>query len=190
MRTGGFSRFESESGAAAGVMAGDGCEDATGTFSDWHPVKNAARVRIERKENLRIGFEIFGQDTGRFIVRQSKNHHKTRLKSASRPRQLSTQNSAARGLTSGGRRQRLRRGPVLVVRRHQHMKQCTYCGKEYPDEASVCAIDAQPLRDVVPPLPAPSPSPVSEKQQIIDAEHIKLLAIFHFVVAGLALLGI
>jgi hypothetical protein len=70
------------------------------------------------------------------------------------------------------------------------MKQCTYCGKEYPDEASICAIDAQPLRDVVPPLPASPPSPVSEKQQIIDAEHIKLLSVFHFVVAGLALLGI
>jgi hypothetical protein len=73
------------------------------------------------------------------------------------------------------------------------MKRCTYCGKDYPDEASACAIDGQPLRDVVPPPPAPTappPPPVSDKQQIIDAEHIKLLAIFHFVVAGLALLGI
>lgn len=25
------------------------------------------------------------------------------------------------------------------------MKQCPYCGKEYPDETTVCAIDAQPL---------------------------------------------
>jgi hypothetical protein len=70
------------------------------------------------------------------------------------------------------------------------MKQCTYCGKEYSDEASVCAIDGQPLREVISPIAASPPPPVSERQQIIDAEHIKLLAIFHFVVAGLALLGI
>jgi hypothetical protein len=25
------------------------------------------------------------------------------------------------------------------------MKQCTWCGKDYPDDASVCAIDGQPL---------------------------------------------
>ena len=25
------------------------------------------------------------------------------------------------------------------------MKKCTYCGKEYPDEAKACAVDAQPL---------------------------------------------
>ena len=25
------------------------------------------------------------------------------------------------------------------------MKKCTYCGKEYPEGAEVCAIDGQPL---------------------------------------------
>ena len=25
------------------------------------------------------------------------------------------------------------------------MKKCTYCGKEYPDDAAVCAVDQQPL---------------------------------------------
>lgn len=25
------------------------------------------------------------------------------------------------------------------------MKQCTYCGKEYPDETTVCELDAKPL---------------------------------------------
>jgi hypothetical protein len=70
------------------------------------------------------------------------------------------------------------------------MKQCTYCGKEYSDEASVCAIDGQPLKDVLPAPPASPPPTVGEKQQIIDGEHIKLLSIFHFVVAGLAFLGI
>lgn len=29
-----------------------------------------------------------------------------------------------------------------------HMKKCTYCGKEYPDEAEVCAIDQGPLKEV------------------------------------------
>jgi hypothetical protein len=28
------------------------------------------------------------------------------------------------------------------------MKRCTYCGKEYPDEAEVCAIDQVPLQEV------------------------------------------
>jgi hypothetical protein len=40
------------------------------------------------------------------------------------------------------------------------MKECTYCGKEYPDEASVCAIDGQPIRDVMPPPPVAPASPV------------------------------
>lgn len=70
------------------------------------------------------------------------------------------------------------------------MKQCTYCGKEYSDDVLVCAIDGQSLRDIVSTLPASSPPTVDEKQWIIDAEHVKLLSIFHFVVAGLALLGI
>ena len=37
------------------------------------------------------------------------------------------------------------------------MKKCTYCGKEYPDEAEVCAIDQEPLES-----DAPVPSVVSE----------------------------
>ncbi len=31
------------------------------------------------------------------------------------------------------------------------MKSCTYRGKEYPDEASFCATDGQPLRSVITP---------------------------------------
>jgi len=30
------------------------------------------------------------------------------------------------------------------------MKQCTYCGKEYPDETVACEIDGQPVRTIVP----------------------------------------
>jgi hypothetical protein len=70
------------------------------------------------------------------------------------------------------------------------MKKCTYCGQQYPDEASACAIDGQALLDIMPALTASPAAPVGERQQIIDDEHIKLLAIFHFVVAGLALLAI
>jgi hypothetical protein len=70
------------------------------------------------------------------------------------------------------------------------MKKCTYCGTEYPDEALVCAIDGQPLREVIPAAPESLPPPVGERQTIIDGEHIKMLSIFHFVVAGLALLGV
>jgi hypothetical protein len=31
------------------------------------------------------------------------------------------------------------------------MKKCTYCGKEYPDDTTVCALDEQPLERVGPP---------------------------------------
>ena len=37
------------------------------------------------------------------------------------------------------------------------MKKCEYCGKEYPDEASVCAIDGHPLPSF-PPEPGPANS--------------------------------
>jgi hypothetical protein len=39
------------------------------------------------------------------------------------------------------------------------MKKCTYCGKEYPDEAEVCAIDHEPLERVG----------VSFRQRLIEA---------------------
>ena len=40
------------------------------------------------------------------------------------------------------------------------MKQCTYCGKEYPEEASACAIDGEPLQEVMRPIPVPPALPV------------------------------
>jgi hypothetical protein len=71
------------------------------------------------------------------------------------------------------------------------MKKCTYCGKEYPDETLVCEIDQSPLRPVEPPFFAGStPLPAGDAQQIIDNEHLKMLSIFHYVFAGLALLGL
>jgi hypothetical protein len=35
------------------------------------------------------------------------------------------------------------------------MKKCAYCGREYPDEASVCALDREPLTSDAPPAPTP-----------------------------------
>lgn len=39
------------------------------------------------------------------------------------------------------------------------MKQCTWCGTEHPDEATVCSLDQQPLKFVA--TPASTPEPVS-----------------------------
>jgi hypothetical protein len=73
------------------------------------------------------------------------------------------------------------------------VKKCAYCGREYPDAATLCLIDQQPLKQVDPPLltrPAAPPPPSSDTQRVIDDEHLKMLSIFHYVVAGLAVLGI
>ena len=29
------------------------------------------------------------------------------------------------------------------------MKKCPYCGKEYPDDATICAVNQQPLQEVI-----------------------------------------
>jgi hypothetical protein len=75
------------------------------------------------------------------------------------------------------------------------MKKCSYCGKEYPDDATICTVDQQPLQEVHPPLrnraaPAPFPAPSVDAQQIIDIEHLKMLSIFHYVLAGFAFAGL
>ena len=36
------------------------------------------------------------------------------------------------------------------------MKTCSYCGKEHPDDATVCSIDGYPLEEVVPTTSPPS----------------------------------
>jgi uncharacterized RDD family membrane protein YckC len=55
---------------------------------------------------------------------------------------------------------KFRRGSSFDVRhRLARMKQCTYCGKEYPDEAEVCAIDQNPLPSDTPDTPAPRVQP-------------------------------
>jgi len=44
------------------------------------------------------------------------------------------------------------------------MKSCTYCGKHYADEATVCAVDGQPLRADVALQPVP---PTEETHSIL-----------------------
>ena len=57
------------------------------------------------------------------------------------------------------------------------MKTCSYCGREYPDEAVVCAVDQTPLEQAKPKAALTG-----------DEEYLRLLAIFHYVVAGMAAL--
>jgi membrane protease YdiL (CAAX protease family) len=47
------------------------------------------------------------------------------------------------------------------------MKSCPYCGKEYPDEATICLIDREPLRDK---NPQPSTSDEQAQEQLQAAD--------------------
>jgi hypothetical protein len=51
---------------------------------------------------------------------------------------------------------------MIVEQLRAHMKKCTYCGKEYPDEAEVCAIDHKPLKP-----DAPTSSPKREWLRVL-----------------------
>jgi hypothetical protein len=46
------------------------------------------------------------------------------------------------------------------------MKRCTYCGKEYPDDATECSIDRQPLADF-PPKPASTENQTGEEDKTV-----------------------
>lgn len=70
------------------------------------------------------------------------------------------------------------------------MKKCSWCGKEYPDDALFCALDGYSLQPVAGVCPPTLTAAVGERQRTDDGEHIRLLSIFHFVVAGLALIGL
>ena len=54
------------------------------------------------------------------------------------------------------------------------MKTCTYCGKEYPDEASVCTIDQQPLQS------EPLQSVITTPPALIEAQKQSTLGIASF----------
>lgn len=72
------------------------------------------------------------------------------------------------------------------------MKTCTYCGKQYLDEASVCAIDGYPLQPVA---PAQGVAPVSQKHSGLGIVSFSMsigvgfLMLVVFVVAGLLSAG-
>jgi|SRR5450759_1614685 len=68
------------------------------------------------------------------------------------------------------------------------MKRCAYCGHDNPDETAVCCECG--TAEFIAPCPPSYPPPIYQSLQQKDDDHLKLLAIFHFVVAGLALLGI
>jgi hypothetical protein len=73
------------------------------------------------------------------------------------------------------------------------MKKCSHCGKLHPDTARVCEVDGQPLWDANPPPLSGSTPPLMvpiDMQRRTDDEQLKLLAIFHYVFAGFAVLGI
>ena len=92
MRTGGFNKSVSAAEAGTGVAAGAvavgdgeacddcciGCDGATGVFSDWQPVKNAVSARIEKKDNLVIGFWISCNRAEKLIAGKLKNMPKHR----------------------------------------------------------------------------------------------------------------
>jgi hypothetical protein len=53
-----------------------------------------------------------------------------------------------------------------------HMKKCTYCGKEYANEATSCAVDQQPLMRVDSPgsnQPQPEAAPVANSYEKVTA---------------------
>jgi len=62
------------------------------------------------------------------------------------------------------------------------MKRCSYCGKEHSDEASVCAIDGEPLMSVVAVPIAPTLSPSSAHLSLCPAK-------LHLFVSAVAVVG-
>ena len=48
------------------------------------------------------------------------------------------------------------------------MKKCTYCGKQYPDEAVVCAADGQPLQPIAPGAVPPVTAPHQRSRKLLS----------------------
>jgi hypothetical protein len=76
------------------------------------------------------------------------------------------------------------------------MKKCTYCGKEYKGEETVCAIDGYPVVEVAPKPVNPSANSVPAEKQDSALPPIEILAISTILTAvgvldiiGSALLG-
>jgi hypothetical protein len=74
------------------------------------------------------------------------------------------------------------------------MKICSYCGKQYPDDAEVCALDQQPLKGLAessagaaPPAPPGTRSPEGSRTKKILLLYVCVLGICPYVLFVLAL---
>jgi hypothetical protein len=65
------------------------------------------------------------------------------------------------------------------------MKKCTYCGKEYADDATVCAVDEQPLERVGAPIASPSSTVAEPVTHSDDVAAIRAAANKNMLVGGL-----
>ena len=61
------------------------------------------------------------------------------------------------------------------------MKKCTYCGKEQPQEATVCAFDGQPLVDPDAPKPTPTENQTDtpKKRKLSYGIVLLIIAVLH-----------
>jgi uncharacterized membrane protein YvbJ len=78
---------------------------------------------------------------------------------------------------------------VLDPLADEKMKQCTQCGKEYPDEVLACAVDQQPLQQVVATSPSQAPlqSKSNGKSDFISLETMlvwAIIAVFIFLIVS------
>jgi len=60
------------------------------------------------------------------------------------------------------------------------MKKCSYCGKEFPDTATVCDIDGRPLLDPNAPVPSSQTPRPSREYQRLPGRLLRTLAHRHF----------
>jgi hypothetical protein len=68
------------------------------------------------------------------------------------------------------------------------MKTCTYCGREHPDDATVCSIDGQPLRSTLPVYSTPATVQTESVFGIISfgiAVGVGVLMLVTFLAAGI-----
>ena len=62
------------------------------------------------------------------------------------------------------------------------MKKCSYCGKEYPDEATICAIDHEFLVDVIPSSTGSQPSSRDQKSGSATCQNCGMIGDYRSVI--------
>src|SRR5437588_6216359 len=62
------------------------------------------------------------------------------------------------------------------------MKSCPYCGKEYPDEASICIIDGHALQAVI---PMPPPLAQEEKNSAMGTASLSISIAVGFLILAI-----